>query len=300
MFLISFTALALIFTGCDFLADTTPEDSADVLTIAEMEVDALKSLESTEEEISAARFAVQFTPPPGGKLKIPRHFLGPNFPDCAEVTVEGDAFPKVVTIVYGDDCLTRGGVQKTGTVIVTLSDSVHLPGATYTVEFVEMTIGNRMHSRTATYTNDGINDNGNQVISFTMSSTIKVRDSIIVEREAAYSREWLSGFRTPQIGDDSFLLTGNSSLTVNGDTKFSTLITDPLLYDRACRFILSGTVEITRNDETMYIDFGDGTCDNIAVVTKDGESAEIELISGKFRREFKRHNRNYNRNNGWW
>ena len=29
----------------------------------------------------------------------------------------------------------------------------------------------------------------------------------------------------------------------------------------------------------MIIDFGDGECDNLAVVTKDGESEEIELIS---------------------
>lgn len=300
MFLLPLAAAMLIFTGCDFQNETTPETSSDELTIAEMEVDALKSLESTEEEISAARFAAKFTPPPGGKLTVPRQFLGDRFPECAEVTVRGDGFPKVVTIVYGDDCLTRGGVPKTGTVIITLSDSVHLPGASYTVEFVDMTIGNRVHNRTATYTNDGVNDNGNQVISFTMNSTITVRDSIIVERESAYSREWLSGFRTPQIGDDSFLLTGSSSLTVNGEAKFSTLITDPLLYDRACRFILSGTVEITRNDERLYIDFGDGECDNIAVVTKDGESAEIELISGRFREKFQRHNRNYNRENGWW
>ncbi len=301
LFLLPFAAAMLIFTGCDFQGtENVPENDTEILTVAEMEVDALKSLESTEEEISAARFAVQFTPPPGGKLTIPRHFLGPRFPECAEVTVEGDAFPKVVTIVYGDDCVTRGGVQKTGTIIVTVSDSVHLPGASYTVEFIDMTVGNRVRNRTATYTNEGVNDNGNQVISFSMTTSIMVRDSIIIEREAEYSREWLSGFRTPEIGDDSFLLSGSSSLTVKGDTKFSTLITDPLLYDRACRFILSGTVEITRNDATLYIDFGDGECDNIAVVTKDGESAEIELISGRFREEFKRRNRNYNRENGWW
>lgn len=300
MFLLPLAAAMLFFTGCDFQAETMPDASSDDLTIAEMEVDALKSLESTEEEIAAARFAIKFTPPPGGKLTIPRHFLGPRFPECAEVTVRGDGFPKMVTIVYGDDCVTRGGVQKTGTIIVTVSDSVHLPGASYTVEVVDMTVGRRVHNRTATYTNEGVNDNGNQVISFSLVSTNIIRDSIIVRRHAEYSREWLSGFRTPETDDDIFLLTGNSTLMVAGDRKFTTLITDPLLYDRSCRFIMSGTVKITRNGETLYIDFGDGECDNIAVVTKDDESAEIELISGRFREEFKRHNRNYNREQGWW
>ena len=51
----------------------------------------------------------------------------------------------------------------------------------------------------------------------------------------------------------------------------------------------------------MTIDFGDGlTCDNIAVVTKDGVSEEIELRTGKFRARFERHHRNMHRVNGWW
>jgi hypothetical protein len=50
----------------------------------------------------------------------------------------------------------------------------------------------------------------------------------------------------------------------------------------------------------MLIDFGDGACDNIAVVIKDGESAEIELISGKFKDGFQRGNRNMRKNKGWW
>ena len=94
--------------------------------------------------------------------------------------------------------------------------------------------------------------------------------------------------------------TGGGTISVNGVVKFEREIIEPLLIDRACRFILSGVIEITRNDESMIIDFGDGECDNIAVVTKDGESEEIELISGRFRREFKRGDHNMNRKQGWW
>ena len=73
-----------------------------------------------------------------------------------------------------------------------------------------------------------------------------------------------------------------------------------MLIDRSCKYPLSGIVEITRAGETMTIDYGTGECDNLAQVTKDGVSEEIELNSGKFRKGFQRHNKHMKQNTGWW
>ena len=70
--------------------------------------------------------------------------------------------------------------------------------------------------------------------------------------------------------------------------------------DRTCKYPKEGVIEITRGDETMTIDFGLGECDNIALVTKDGESEEIELNAGKFRKGFQRNERHMKNNKGWW
>jgi hypothetical protein len=59
-------------------------------------------------------------------------------------------------------------------------------------------------------------------------------------------------------------------------------------------------IEITRGEETMTIDFGAGECDNIALVTKDGVSEEIELSAGKFRKGFQRHIKHMRQKKGWW
>ena len=77
---------------------------------------------------------------------------------------------------------------------------------------------------------------------------------------------------------------------MNDELKFEKITIEPLLIDRSCRYPLSGIVEITRADETMTIDYGDGECDNIAHVSKDGVTEEIELNSGQFRKGFQRHN----------
>jgi len=166
-----------------------------------------------------------------------------------------------------------------------------------------MTLGKRVISRTATFTNEGLNDDEHWVISFESLSTTsfeKNSEEFTIVREFTGEREWLEGFETPEASDDIFLLIRNGSITVNDELRFEKINIEPLLIDRSCKWPLSGIVEITRADETMTIDYGTGECDNIALVTKDGESEEIELNSGQFRKGFKRQNKNMKQKKGWW
>lgn len=65
-------------------------------------------------------------------------------------------------------------------------------------------------------------------------------------------------------------------LSVNG--KFEKVITKPLVKLDDCDFIVEGTIEFHKGDLLIAIvDFGDGTCDNIATKTIDGESVEFIL-----------------------
>jgi hypothetical protein len=164
-------------------------------------------------------------------------------------------------------------------------------------------MGQREISKTAIFTNDGLNENDNWVISFESFSTTtfeKQGEEFIIERDFSGMREWMAGFDTPEVTDDIFLLTRNGSITVNYELRFSKTTSEPLLIDRSCKWPLSGIVEITRADEIMTINYGTGECDNIALVTKDGESEEIELNSGQFRKGFQRNNKHMKQNKGWW
>ena len=184
-----------------------------------------------------------------------------------------------------------------------MSDTIINPGAVYTVTMENLTLGQREISKTATFTNDGLNENDNWVISFESFSTTtfeKQGEEFIIERDFSGMREWLNGFDTPEVRDDQLLVSRSGSITVNGDLKFSKTTVDPLLIDRTCKWPLSGIVEITRADEIMAIDYGAGECDNIALVTKDDISEEIELNSGKFRKGFQRHLKHMKQNKGWW
>lgn len=293
--------VALFIAGCE-QSDSNFDLLDEGVTMAEEEVADLKSAEAIESDISSARFGGHLLQ--GGMMVGGSQlFLGRGFPPCATVSVDSDEFPKTITINYIEGCTGRMGLEKKGIVTIHMTDTILNEGAVYTVTFENMIMGQREISKTATYTNEGLNDLEHWVISFESLSTTtfeKQDELYTIVREFSGEQEWLEGFDTPEVTDDILLLSRNGSITVNDELKFEKTTIEPLLIDRSCKYPLSGIVEITRAGETMTIDYGTGECDNLAQVTKDGVSEEIELNSGKFRDGFQRHNKNMKQNKGWW
>ena len=293
--------VALFIAGCE-QSGTNLEKFDENVTMAEEEIADLKAAEATASDISSARFGGHLLQ--GGMMVGGSHlFFGSGFPPCATVSVDSDEFPKTVTINYSEGCTGRMGLEKKGIVTIEMSDTIINPGAVYTVTFTNLTMGHREISKTATFINEGLNENDRWVISFESFSTTtfeKQGEEFTIERDFSGEREWLTGFDTPEVRDDQLLVTCSGSITVNGDLKFSKNTVEPLKIDRTCKWPLSGIVEITRAEEIMSINYGAGECDNIALVTKDDESEEIELNSGQFRKEFQRKHKHMKQNKGWW
>lgn len=287
--------LAGFFTACQ----NTPMETGLAVSIAEDEVEYIVAENALGEEITAASFAGHLA---DASAKGDCVYYKPNlnFPTCAEVTVSGTEFPKEIVIDFGDECLTRNGRLRSGKILITISDKMSNADAVRHIVYENVVFGNRAIERDVTITNKGQNDAGNWVISRDEERTVYYGDSLVVKREYEGEKEWIDGFLTPEFTDNKFYNTGGGVITVNDEIKFERNITTALYIDRACRFILSGVVEITRSGEIMTIDFGDGTCDNIAVVTKDGESQEIELTSCKFKKKIQKRVRNMFRAKGWW
>jgi len=292
---------ALFISSCE-KAGSDMEELSENVTIAEEEVADLKAAEATSSDVCSATFAGHLFQ--GNMMLGGAHLLfGKGFPACATVTVEGDDFPKTITIDYGDGCTGRMGLEKRGVITIYMSDTIINPGAYYTVTFEDLTLGNRVISKTATFTNEGLNEDEHWVISFESQSTTsfeKQGETFVIVREFSGEREWLEGFGTPEAADDIFYLSSYGSITVNDELRFEKTTIEPLLIERTCRWPLSGIVEITKGGETMTIDYGTGECDNIALVTKGEETEEIELNQGKFRDGFKRQYKHMKKHKGWW
>lgn len=287
--------LSVLLSGCTKESDFNEGD----LTIAEDEVLAITMDEAADQMISSASFGGHLaivntkSTNPGRYRFIPFN----NFPECAVITVPDAGFPKEIVMDFDGECDMWHGRLMSGKIIITISDTITKAGSTLKVVYENLKIGARSIEGESISTNEGLNSNRNWVISYTSTMSVAYDNGHISKREFSGEKEWIGGFLTPQVSDDQFYKTGSGSITVDNEVKFSRIITTPLFIDRACRFILSGVVEITRGGETMIIDYGDGVCDNNATVTKDGITEEIELDNCQFRNK---HNRNFRLLKGWW
>jgi hypothetical protein len=119
-------------------------------------------------------------------------------------------------------------------------------------------------------------------------SDIIVNGEIILADEAGtiswyaeHTRIVTAGSDTREKYDDVIEITGFSNGTMANGSTFAAEITTPLVKTNQAgcfRWPVSGVREITINETTLIsINYGDGTCDNLAEITKDGVTTTIEL-----------------------
>jgi hypothetical protein len=75
-------------------------------------------------------------------------------------------------------------------------------------------------------------------------------------------------------------VTGNWTTTFPNTTVQTSTITSPLLVKMSCinqnkPLLVQGIITFTRNGNTATLDYGDGTCDNLAVFTINGNAYNI-------------------------
>ncbi len=98
-------------------------------------------------------------------------------------------------------------------------------------------------------------------------------------RTGTRTREWVEGYDTPGYhGDDAWLITGNWHIVRRNGDVLDITVTTPLRKEFACRYFVSGVIEIVKNGQNYTIDFGNGTCDNEATLTlPNGQTVTINL-----------------------
>ncbi len=92
------------------------------------------------------------------------------------------------------------------------------------------------------------------------------------------SRIWFEGFNNAEFNDDIFEIEGEARIRKRNGVEISTHINLPLIKASGCSFYSSGMMEIEKENNKYILDFGNGTCDNSAVITyPDGNKQTIIL-----------------------
>ncbi len=201
---------------------------------------------------------------------------------CPSVTVTHPAtgiWPKTVTIDYGTGCTGFYDNTRSGKIIIEVTGPRKIAGSKRTVTFDNYYFNGIKVEGTKVYENLGPNENQNFVIAVTLTGgKLTLPDGKTIERDAQHQREWIAGFNTRNLWDDECLITGSASGKNADGVAYTRTITTALHWKRVCQFIVSGVVEIAREgSEPFTLDYGNGECDNKAVVTRGDESKEIQL-----------------------
>jgi outer membrane murein-binding lipoprotein Lpp len=205
-----------------------------------------------------------------------RHFLS----DCVTVTLDTTAFPRQLTIDFGEvNCLCNDGRYRRGMIIVTWTGRYCEFGTVISHSFENFYVNDNHVEGSKVVTNMGLNNNGNVYFTIVINGTVTMADNTgVITWNSSRQRELIQGYDTPGRWDNIYLVTGTASGTRLDGVSWLSEILNPLRVEMACRFIVSGTVQITPDNlPSRILDYGDGNCDNIATVTINGVTYTIHL-----------------------
>ncbi|MEO8237993.1 MAG: hypothetical protein ABI793_02835 [Flavobacterium sp.] len=280
-FLLIATCITLsFFISCNS-DDKTNDETAKTISNAEIitnsKIDA--SIEDVT-NIAEDQFTAQqnSTNKPSGTIK---NFL----PSCAVISTTFTNNTWTRTVDFGvEGCTLPNGNSVKGKMVISFSN-----------DFAAAT-------QTISYTFEGFYHNGKKlqgsksivvtkkatdllaavhpVTTAAIDMTITFDDGSVYTRKGSLTKEMIAGYDTWFNWEDNvFVVTGSGSTTFpNGDT-FSAEITTPLEFNASCKtsFAVKGVLSITKNTATAVIDFGNGDCNTLVTVTKNGVTAEIDL-----------------------
>jgi hypothetical protein len=200
---------------------------------------------------------------------------------CASYTVIGNTthFPDsgAVTIIidYGPQgCLDFDGKYRKGKLHATFNNKWNLAGSKVDIVLDNFQVNNVKFSGTVISTNNGNNSYTNSVVDGKCWN-----NDWSIFYASSHTIEQIGGMNTDTIAtDDVFRYSGSSNGKNRNGKLYTTNITTPLIKKSNCKWIDTGVYEITPEGlATRIVNFGNGTCDNDATVTINGNVYEFKL-----------------------
>jgi len=199
-------------------------------------------------------------------------------PDCVTITTVITSTSKEKTIDFGDGCELPNGNVLSGIIYLSYLKDTDVPMNTLSMSLENFTFNGVAVEGSASVDRVRSNENGNPQADASASFNATWPDGSTASFTGNRTREWIEGYGSGFWGDNVFLISGNATYTGPLGNVFMKETITPLRRELACRFIVSGVLEISRNDATASLDFGDGSCDAIGILTyPDGSTKEIFL-----------------------
>ena len=199
------------------------------------------------------------------------------FPECVTITIVLNGDTGTITIDFGTSCELNNGSIVSGKIILDFGAFV---GGTRTINY---TFENYFYNDNGVEGGGEIlreiaNQNGNPQSTVNESIVVSFANTdITATRNGLRVAEWVEGVGSGTWEDNVFYITGNWETTfTNGFYRIGT-VTEKLVRRLSCAYIESGIIELEEETFNGVLDFGDGTCDNEAILTINGQDILIIL-----------------------
>lgn len=204
-------------------------------------------------------------------------------PACATVSTDVSATGWVRTVDFGTEgcSLPNGNILK-GKIIISGSLDFGQPFYTVTCAF------DNFH-------HNGFSVKGTKLITISKKSTdllaeahpvfdividftiTKTSNGVVRTFKGTRVIELVEGIDTAADSSDNVFKVTGSQVVVSPKGSIVAEVTEPLVLKTNCIHVVDGVITFTKNGNTASIDYGDGTCDDLAVVTIGGLTSTITL-----------------------
>jgi hypothetical protein len=286
---ISFLSILLFFTACQKENSSTGTDEQQELEASKISSEADGEAEIIFNGIFDDAFGVN------DEVGISGTGVFGRVTACPDVTIirlsTTNPFPVRLILDFGNPgCIGRDGHLRRGKIITEYTNRLLIPGAMATTTFDGFYFDSTKVEGTHKITNTSPTVN---TPPFTRQFTVDVTNAKLTKPNGNFI-EWnshkvitqIEGLTTNIPLDDIFRIEGSSNGKVKrGDllVRWESTITEPLIKRFNCRWIVKGRVRIARanlgtnSPWIAILDFGQGTCDNQATITVNGNTHQITL-----------------------
>ena len=282
--------LCITFTSCkketsDINATDSPEAVAATVTTTNDEAQSEESFDDVF-NITASINAGEAGEDLGMGANVSGLFELGTRPDsltqrCFTVTVipkQPGIFPKIVTVDFGAGCLGRDGKYRKGKIISVFTNRMLIPGAKISTTFEN-------------YYVDSFKIEGTHITENTSSNNMQGLKIMVIEGKILNTtngnwRKWNSTRNVLQIEgngtihfplDDVYKITGTARGSNSFGHSWTSSVIEPLIKKFTCRWIVKGKVHLIRDMREATLDYGNGDCDNDAIIYINGIPHSIKL-----------------------
>ncbi len=197
---------------------------------------------------------------------------------CTTITVtpNDSTYPKTVVIDYGDGCFCRDGKFRKGAIILYYTKPLRRPGAELTITLRNFYV-NRAHIEGTKIIKNLTEGNVHQFSVVVNDGKVTWPSGRGFKYEKTKMVTQVGGTETRGIRDDVYSIVGRSKTSYANGTTVVLNTESPLIKPVACNWIVSGVLKIKINNRTLFLDFGNGQCDNKAWLKWNDHVIEITL-----------------------